>query len=151
MLVGLSALEQLESNAPFSAPFEITNTGYLGVYIDHVVVVVPEAEYGHNSTVTDMGMFGDDFNDFYLERGGTKTIFPRMIDRTVAKADLLIGIDYRYFGVTGRRLFMFEGIQRAKWAWTKQPIGTREAEFNRMVDSRLETLKKTYTTQPTTN
>jgi hypothetical protein len=36
--------ELLAINQPFSAPFEITNTGYFGLHVDYVTVLYPRVE-----------------------------------------------------------------------------------------------------------
>src|ERR1022692_4627277 len=47
--------EQLATNQPFSAPFEITNAGYLSLHVDNVIVIfhtveVPGASFTNASS-----------------------------------------------------------------------------------------------------
>lgn len=73
--LSVSPLDQLISGEPFFAPFEITNTGYIGIHIDYVTVIFPRVEF--DGTVVTNGSTNDRlFDDFDLGQGGTATIVP---------------------------------------------------------------------------
>jgi len=131
-------LEQLTSNEPFSTPFEITNTGYLGIHVDYVTAVAPRVEYAQGPTFKDVSTNQVSWDNFDLGRGGSTTILPSLINGGApSKADVVIAVDYRYLGIKSRWMFRFDGIHRERWQWSKQPIGKREAEFNKEIDYSL--------------
>src|SRR5579863_3804900 len=129
--LSVTPLEQLASNQPFSAPFEITDTGYLGIHVDYVTVVWPYVEYPHGLTMTDASSNDIGWDNFDLGRGGSITITPNLANGVPIKANIVIAVDYRYFGVRDRWIFMFDGLHGERWQWSKQPAGDRKTEFNK--------------------
>ncbi len=62
---------------------------------------------------------------------------------------MVIGIDYRYCLIPGRRMFRFEGIYADRWQWSKQPIGKQlEADFNKQIDYSLTQHRRAMQTSP---
>jgi hypothetical protein len=125
------------TNQPFSAPFEITNTGYLGFHVENVVVIFPIVEYEgvnfHNAMIGNV-----DWDNFDLNRGATKTIFPYFANGRPKKATIVIAVDYKYFCVKQRWLFKFDGTYIDNWQWSKQPIRAEDEEgLNRTVNDAL--------------
>jgi hypothetical protein len=127
---------------PFSAPFEITNTGYLTVHIDNVVVIFSTVEYESGPTFTDASVGNKGWDNFDLSRGGTKTILPYFSNGALKKADVVIAIDYRFLWRKWRWFFRFQGIHIENWQWTKQLVGDLEAPLNKTADYALEQHKK---------
>jgi hypothetical protein len=133
----VSPQPQRATNQPFSAPFEITNTGYLGLHVENVIVVFSIVEYeGVKFQDAMAGNLG--WDDFDLNRGATKTIFPYFSNGVPKKAIIVIAVDYKYFSVKRRWLFKFEGTHIDSWQWRKQPIRPEDEEgLNRTVDQAL--------------
>lgn len=153
ILTGLGPLEVIElrpqlnttpgdllaTNQPFTAPFEVTNTGYLSLHVEHVTVILHKVEFGPRFTFNDSHQNEMDWDDFDLERGGSKTIVTRFSDGMPTTADIVIVVDYKYFGVKGRWPFRFVGVHMDNWRWSKQPIGDVASMLDRIVE---ESLKK---------
>ena len=136
--ISVSPKPERATNQPFSAPFELTNTGYLSFHVDNVVVILPTAEYQgrlslHNSMTGDV-----DWDDFDLDRGSATTIYPYFADGMPTKASIVIAVDYNYFWVNGRWLTRFDGTHIDNWQWAKQPIKEDDKpNLNRIVDEAL--------------
>lgn len=128
----VSPQAELVTNQPFSCPFEITNTGYLGFHVDRVAAIIKSVELPIG-VITDGVWQPQDWKNFELDRGGSKTILVTLANMPPKKADIVIGLDYTYFGVRGRRFFRFQGIHMERWAWSKQPVGD-ESGLNILMD-----------------
>ena len=96
-------------------------------------------EFGPRFTFNDSHQNEMDWDDFDLERGGSKTIVTRFSDGMPTTADIVIVVDYKYFGVKGRWPFRFVGVHMDNWRWSKQPIGDVASMLDRIVE---ESLKK---------
>ncbi len=136
--ISVSPHPERATNQPFSAPFEITNTGYLGFHVDNVIVVFPTVEY--QGLRVQNGMAGNiDWDDFDLNRGASKTIFPYFANGMPKNAEIVIAVDYSYFRVKFRWLFRFDGTHIDSWQWSKQPIKAADEPFlNDVVDKALK-------------
>ena len=138
--MSVSPQELLATGQPFSAPFELTNTGYLGIHIDNVIAIFHRLEYPGGANFIDFIDFeyaNVAWDDFDLERGQSKTLLPYFSNGRPEKADIVISIDYRYFGWKGRSFFRFVGIHMDNWTWSKQPLGSLKPEINKAVDQAL--------------
>ena len=79
-----------------------------------------------------------DWDDFDLDRGSTKTIYPYFANGVPTKASIVIAVDYRYFWVNGRWLANFDGTHIDNWQWAKQPIKADDKpNLNRIVDEAI--------------
>lgn len=143
--LAISPKEELAPNQPFSCPFEVTNTGYLSLHVEDVVVIFHQVDTNY----LDNAGFSKDWDNFELERGGSKTILAYFTNGTPVKADIVIGVDYKYFGVRGRWLFRFQGVHMATWQWAKQPIGDIKTAMEQRMDSALA--KHNQSTAPEAN
>jgi hypothetical protein len=121
--------EQLAVGQPFSAPFEITNTGYLRIHIENVIVVFHTVEV-QGSTFEDATTGNLTWDNFDLDRGKSKTILPYFTNGMPTKADVIIAIDYKFLGKKWRTFSRFQGMHMDKWAWSKQPVGELEPKMN---------------------
>jgi hypothetical protein len=129
---------QLSTGQPFSSPFEISNTGYLSIHIEDIIVSFRIVEYSAGISGNGSAMGDANWDNFELSRGESKTILPYFSGgQQPPKADIVIAVDYRFFGIKQRWLFRFEGAFINNWLWTKQPIGQLEAEINQSVDDAL--------------
>ncbi len=79
--------------------------------------------------------------DFSLERGESKTILARYVNGMPTKADIVIAIDYRYFGTHGRRFFRFEGNHIDNWHWDKQPTENIYDDLNKITDDAIRRMR----------
>src|SRR5437899_2699386 len=68
--LNVSPGEPLAHNQPFSAPFDVTNTGYVSVHIRNITVIEHRIEQ-RGLTVTDGSMNNKTWDNFDLERGGS--------------------------------------------------------------------------------
>jgi hypothetical protein len=148
--ISVSPQPERANNVPFSAPFEITNTGYLGFHVDNVVVVLPLVEYqGGKITFHDSKIGNVDWDNFDLDRGVSKTIYPTFSNGVPQKASLVIAMDYRYLGIKCRFLRRFDGTHMDNWQWGKQPIKTEdEPSLNRLVDEAIAQHKEASGQRP---
>jgi hypothetical protein len=106
-------------------------------------------EYSQGLTLTDTSTNDLQWDDFDLDREDSKDILPNLAQGGVlTKADVVIGVDYKYFGIKNRRMFRFDGLHEEKWQWSKQPIGNRLAEFSKEVDDSLKKHLKYTTLSP---
>ena len=72
------------------------------------------------------------------KKWGAKEVITRFSNVIPAKAVIVFGVDYKYFGVHFRNLFKFEGIHMDNWRWSKQPIDPTEKDhLNTIVDTGL--------------
>jgi hypothetical protein len=138
--LSMSAQEQLATNAPFSAPFELTNTGYLSVHIEHVIAIAHRIEFGNDAVMKDEVWTNIDWSNFDLIRGGSKTFFPRFANFRPRRADMVFVVDYRFLGKSWRWFFRFQGDYIDNWHWSKQPIGDLEPSIDKLADSALAEL-----------
>jgi hypothetical protein len=134
--------EQLATRQPFSAPFEIANTGYLSVHINNIIVIVHKAEFLTHFTVTDAAIGRTEWDNLDLDRGASTTILARFSDGVPENVDLIVAVDYRFLWRTWRRLFRFVGIHMEKWQWSKQPMGELAPTIDKVVDDALVTHRK---------
>ena len=131
------------TNQPFSAPFEITNTGYLGFHVDNVLVIFPTVEYQRGPSFQNSMTGNVDWDNFDLERGSSKTIYPYFSDGIPTKASIVIAVDYTYFWVKCRWLAKFDGTHIDNWEWAKQPIKADDRpNLNRLADEALARHRK---------
>jgi len=135
--IAVSPQGELANGQPFSPPFDVTNTGYLEVHVDNVTVVIHKVEYHGKISVTDATIGGVDWDNFDLDRNESKTIVLYLANGQPDKADVVIAVDYKYFGFKGRRLLRFEGIHMDNWDWSKQPIADLEPGIEKVVDKGL--------------
>jgi len=133
--------EELATDQPFSTPFEITNTGYLSLHIDNVIMIYHKVEYS-GINITDAKVGSKDWDNFDLERGGSKTIFANFANGQPTKADIVMAIDYKFLGKRWRWLYRFVGLHIQKWRWAKEPLGNLESFINDSVDDALVRHKK---------
>ncbi len=90
-----------------------------------MVVIYPFVKYeGRDFSNTMNGNL--DWDNFDLDRGATKTIFPYLTNGRPQKASIVIAVDYTYLYVKQRWLFKFEGTYIDNWQWSKQPIKAEE-------------------------
>lgn len=134
--ISVTPQEQLASGQPFSAPFEITNAGYLSLHIDNVIAVVHMAVIG-GTAFGNASSGNKDWDNFDLERGKSKTMLYYFSNGMPTKADMIIAIDYEFLGKKWRSFYRFQGIYMEKWQWSKQPMGELEPELNKVVDEAL--------------
>jgi hypothetical protein len=136
--LSVSPQSEIEKAQPFSAPFRITNAGYLSLYIENVTIYVHNMEYegfrSQHATSNDPA-----WDNFTLDRGESKTIVYYVARAPVPPkhADMAIVVDYRFFGITWRRPFRFVGAYVDNWQWLPQPAGDIEAKLNTEVDRGL--------------
>ncbi len=134
--ITVAPLGELDTNQPFSAPFEITNSGYLKVHIESVIVDAYNIEYPRGIRMADNIESRVPWDNFDLDRGESKTIFTRFVisDQLPIKADIVFSVEYEFFWKRWRRLYRFEGVHGDRWQWSKQPIGNIEDEVNKRID-----------------
>ena len=111
---------ELIAGQPFSAPFRITNSGYLAVNVRRIII----DEYQTTFRGWSMGrnIVGDRrWSNFTLERGDSKTVICRFINQKPDRADVVIVIEYTFLGVKWRRYFRFQGAYGDNWQWLPQP------------------------------
>ena len=138
--LSVNSQELLTPTQPFSAPFEITNTGLLGIHVDNVIVVYHQIELPGHTTyiIADFYSGSKDWDDFDLDSGGgTKTIETKFVNGTPSKADIVIAVDYVYLYTKHRKRFRFVGSYMDKWHWDKQPIGGLASSIDSLVDQGL--------------
>ena len=137
--LAVSPQEELAVGQPFSAPFDVTNTGYLQVHVDNVTALLHKVQSQTGRyDVTDLGWGNIDWDNFDLDRNESKTILLYFTNNQPEKADIIFAVDYRFLGLKRRRLFRFEGIHIEKWDWSKQPLGDLEPDINKAVDTGLK-------------
>lgn len=130
---------ELSKDQPFSAPFEISNVGYLKVHVKNVIAVLHKAEVDGGISIRDASGGRTAWENFDLGRGEGKTIVANFGSFRPDKADLVISVDYSSMAfITRRQLFRFEGLHADNWQWTKQPVGDIRTQINRSVDQELE-------------
>ncbi len=139
--------EQLATGQPFSAPFEITNAGYLSLHIDNVIAVLHLAVIGRD-TFENASSGNNDWDNFDLERGNGKTVLFYFYNGVPAKADMVIAIDYEFLGKKWRSFSRFQGVHMEKWQWSKQPMGDLKPELNKVVDEALRKHRQSNTPIP---
>ena len=88
--INVSPQEQLASGQPFSAPFEITNAGYLSIHVDNVIAVLHIAVIG-GDTFENASSGNKDWDNFDLERGKSKTMLYYFYNGMPTRADMIIG------------------------------------------------------------
>jgi hypothetical protein len=112
--------EQLATGQPFSAPFEITNSGYLGIHVNNIVVIFHRVEVP-GASWDDSFIQNTAWNNFDLDRCKSKTILPYLVHSNAmpTEADIVCAIDYTFWGKKLRSFFRFEGIRIDKWQWSK--------------------------------
>ena len=141
--------EFLEPNQPFTAPFEITNIGYLAVHIEDVTVIEHKVELPNKWSITDAFIHQKGWESFDLERaGGSKTILPNLANVMPIKADIVISVDYVFLWHTWRKYFRFEGLHMSNWQWSKQPIGDLEPDMDKVLADALERRKNSPLFRP---
>ena len=145
--LAVSPGDQLAENQPFSAPFEITNTGYLGVHIEDVTVIFPIIKTS-NMTITDSSINSQSWDNFDLERGGSKTIVAYFAKVVPIQANIVIAVDYRFLWHSWRWFFRFDGIHIDSWRWSKQPLGDLRSSVNKAVDASLEKHRRAIQQSP---
>ena len=116
----------LENSQPFTAPFRITNTGYLAFeltsincYIADVEVTGPPSLIIRNSLYDKEGWDGG-----VLDRAESKTVACKVakVMTWPTKADIVMVVDYTFLGYRGRRYFRFVGSGPTEnWRWLAQP------------------------------
>jgi hypothetical protein len=89
---------ELATGQPFTTPFEITNTGYLGVHIDNVTVVLHKIEYPKRLESTDATIGSATWDNFDLDRNMSKTLITYFATGQPEKADIILAVDYRFLG-----------------------------------------------------
>jgi hypothetical protein len=143
--ISVSPQGQLATGEPFSAPFEISSTGFFPVHIDNVTVIMHRMEHSRQVWNDDV-ISNADWDNFDLERNsGTKTIFLNFANGQPDKADLVVAVDYRFMTFKMPRwFFRFEGVHRDTWEWTKQPMGN--LDLGKLVDDQLEGNRKAMKT-----
>src|SRR5262249_16331710 len=110
--LNISPQEQLEEQQPFSAPFHLTNTGYLGLHIDRIYCGVNHLEDTHSNTTDNVWTNRDEWNHFDLDRGETKTVLCHMSipASDIKEADIEFRVDYTFLWMKWHRDFRFVGI-----------------------------------------
>ena len=84
--LSVSPGEMLAGNQPFSAPFEVTNSGYLGVHVGNITVIEHRIEQP-GVLVTDGSVNDRAWDNFDLDRGVSKTIILYFSNGMPTKAD----------------------------------------------------------------
>jgi hypothetical protein len=136
--INVSPQPERATNQPFSSPFEIANAGYLSFHVDHVIAVFPTVEYQNGLKFSYATVAGADWDDFDLDRGTSKTIYPYFSNGRPTKASIVIAVNYRNFGIHGRVLRRFDGTYIDTWQWSKQPIKAEDKPaVNGAVDDAL--------------
>jgi hypothetical protein len=134
---------QLRTSQPFSAPFRITNTGYLSVKISYVILYLRQVDAGIVS-FRDSTNGNRDWDNFTLDRGDSKSIVSLFLDspRPPQKTDIVWVIYYEFLGKTWRRYFRFQGAYMDNWQWLPQPYGDIEDDIKKYADEGLAKHKK---------
>jgi len=133
--------EQLDRKHPFSAPFRITNTGYLSIDIPKIYFYVDELEDEHANRMTRSTMNVPTWNGTTLERGESQTIIGPIYESPflIKKVEIAIVVNHRGWGMpywTFRRYFRFQGIQSGdNWQWAPQPT---DAPFIKRADESMD-------------
>jgi hypothetical protein len=122
--LALSPAEPLSTMDPFSAPFELMNTGYVGLHVNHIQLFSCKVRI-NGGGVLDHNSFGQpEWDNFDLPGGATKTVITDFTKGfPVEQAEILILVQFKYFGITQTSSFRFVGVHRDNWRWTKQPEG----------------------------
>jgi hypothetical protein len=128
--LSMSPKEQLVGSDPLSAPFELTNTGYLSTHIVNIIAILHHAECpsggGHTLTIDDGQAGNIEWDNFDLQRGGKKTIIPYFVGSYGVpgcnKADMVIAVDYDFLWIKWRWFFRFVGVRLERWDWEQQPL-----------------------------
>jgi hypothetical protein len=138
--------DELEKSQPFSAPFRITNTGYLSLTIKSITFYVHELEVG-GSNIGDNTVNNPAWNNFDLDSGGSKTIRSNFLRSNVlpSKADIVIVIDYTFIGINRRHYSRFEGAYVDNWEWMPQPYADIVIDIDKAVNRATEIRQKSVT------
>ncbi|HLX00112.1 MAG TPA: hypothetical protein VKR82_15840 [Candidatus Acidoferrales bacterium] len=129
---------QLAPGQPFTAPFQLTNTGYLSTHIENVIMLYPIVELPGDNKIFDAAMGNVEWDNFDVDRGESKTIVANFTNGMPTKAEIVLGVDYDFLWMKWRWFFRFEGVHMDNWQWSRQPIGKdREQTLNRAMNNAL--------------
>jgi hypothetical protein len=120
----------------------------LSVHVENVTGIEHRIEEPEGFTATDVSVNNRTWDNFDLDRGGSKTIVVYFSNGMPTKADMVIAVDYRFLWHTWRWFFRFEGIHMDNWRWSKQPIGDLEPAINKAVDDSLAKHRELIQRQP---
>jgi len=149
--LSVSPQEQLDKSKPFSAPFRITNAGYLAVRVVYVTCYTDQGKAGPVN-FKQSAFYGPQYDGVILERGEPETMLCNMGENEVhlngqplkvESADMAVIIDARNLYVpftTARRYFRFKGNYFVDgWQWIAQPADQAfQDRANGMVDSSIK-------------
>lgn len=133
--------EAVEPGQPFSAPFQVENTGYSSLYIERVFFCVRRVKFG-GSEVSNFVASYDNWANLVLDRGQGESIASHFLQSgmPIDDADVVLVVDSRpwsFFPQAHRSYFRFtrfEGPYRGVWTWLKQPIGDAQTEVDEQIE-----------------
>lgn len=147
----ISPQELVWKNQPFSVPFEVKNSGYLGLYIDHVICYVITVRNSEGRAVTNGIFEPPEWERVILDRNisgtltcnlGGQDVMGIQFDN-VTSADIMVVVIYRPFEQFPRPFrhhFGFKGLHGDSWQWTKYPpIAKLKARIDKEIDAALAT------------
>ena len=122
----------LDAAQPFSAPFRITNNGYLSVGVERINCYVQEVRAAKLYMGKDL-YDQEDWDGKTLDRGESETVLCKVaqVKAWPEKADIAIVVDYRAWPIplSSRRYFRFVGSGSSdNWQWLPQPSADIKAD-----------------------
>jgi hypothetical protein len=132
--------QEVEPGQPFSAPFQVENTGYSSLYIERIFFCVRHVQWG-GAEIRNSVVSYDRWANTVLDRGQGESISSHLLQSGIPpdEADVVIVIDNRpskLFPQTERRYFRFtrfDGPYRGLWAWLKQPSHDIQADVDEQI------------------
>jgi hypothetical protein len=128
----VSEKAELEGSQPFTAPFNIHNSGYLPFHIQRAICYAAKIKVGGITLEGDM--MGNEVPKEELERGHNETIFCRFShsDSPPSEASIAIVVDYTPWGFplsyTSRQYFCLTGAYGDTWDWIENPCPSSTKE-----------------------